>query len=212
MTPLPRDPRHTPGPKQMTLHAPRPVLLVELHQRLQLPQVMRVAKRMLHTRHRPIALPVVVHRYPGHPRRHCPTPLAYPIGRQQEPAPDPIRGCAHHMKPTRATADPKPGLVQMLHTRLAGRQLLYVRGRVPQTPRSPTAHRRQCRRRHTHPEQHRHHLRQPPLRQELRMTQPDRRTGKSSGHTAPGPTHRPGTPPASPHRNARSDAHDPDAP
>ena len=61
---------------------------------------------------------------------------------------------------------------------LTCRQLLYVRGRIPQTPRSPPAHRRQCRRRHPRAEQHRHHLRQPPLRQELRMTQPDRRIGK----------------------------------
>ena len=82
------------------------------------------------------------------------------------------------MKPPRAPAHAQTGLVQMLHPRLACRQVLYVRRRAPQTRRSPPAHRRQRRRRHPRAEQHRHDLRQAGLRQELRMTQPDRRIGK----------------------------------
>ena len=163
----------------MALHAPGPAFLVELHKRLQLPQAMRVAKRMLHTRHRPIALPVVVHCDPGHPRRHGAAPLAYPIRRQQEPAPDPIRGCADRMEPPRACANAKPGLVQMLHTRPDRRKLLYMPCRNTQTLRSPPAHRRQRRRRHTSPEQLPQNLRQPALRKELPMAKPNRHSRKT---------------------------------
>ena len=83
------------------------------------------------------------------------------------------------MKPPRASAHAQTGLVQMLHPRLAGRKVLYARGGAPQTPCCPPAHRRQCRRRHPRAEQHCHDLRQPPLRQEMGVPQPDRRTGKA---------------------------------
>ena len=59
------------------------------------------------------------------------------------------------------------------------RKLLYMPGRAPQTRRCPPAHRRQRRRRHPRPEQYRQHLRQPPLRQEMGVPQPDRHTGKA---------------------------------
>ncbi len=100
---------------------------------------------MLHARHRPVALPVVVHRYPAHPLRHRPPPLAHPIPRQPEPAPDPIRGHAEHMKPLRAPAEPQTRLVQMVHPRPACRKRLDIgRGfpeRAPQTrPRRRPGH------------------------------------------------------------------------
>ena len=102
------------------------------------------------------------------------------------------------MEPTRATADvtarsrpdaspapcwpPAPVCARpQQRRRPAARPLIAANGR----------------RRHTRPEQHRHHLRQPPLRKELRMTRAYRLFRQVVGHTAPRPTHRMGTPPAS---------------
>ncbi len=121
--------------------------------------------------HRPVALPAVGRHYPAHTLGHGPAPLAHPIRRRK-------RG-AHHMKPPRATARAKPGLVRMLHTRLAGRQLLHMPARSTQTLRRPTAHTRQGRRRHARPEQHTRRLRQPPLRQKPTMTKPHRNARKT---------------------------------
>ena len=39
----------------------RPVFLLDLHQRLQLAQMVRVAQRVQHTGHRVVGLPVVMH-------------------------------------------------------------------------------------------------------------------------------------------------------
>ena len=105
------------------------------------------------------------------------------------------------MQPLRAPADAQPGLIQMLHARPARRQRLDMDARPPQSPRSPSAHRRQCRRRHTRPEQHRQDLRQTPLRQKLCMTQPHRRTRKTRtilrrsrhAHREHSPRHHPAT-------------------
>ena len=83
------------------------------------------------------------------------------------------------MEPPRAGADPKPGLVQMLHTRPDRRKLLYMPCRNTQTLRSPPAHRRQRRRRHTSPEQLPQNLRQPALRKELPMAKPNRHSRKT---------------------------------
>ena len=215
MTPLPRDPRHTLGPKQMALHAPGPAFLVELHQRLRLPQVVGIAKRMLHALHRPVALPVVVHRYAAHPRKHRPTPARL-----------------HDRPPARACPGPDPGMCTS-HEANASDRRSAARSRpdashAPCTAASSSicpaatrrrsaarpAHRRQRRRRHAHSEQNPQNLRQPALRKELPMTQPDRNAPASrwpycagadtlgSGNAARVTTH----------RNARSDAHDPDAP
>ncbi len=86
------------------------------------------------------------------------------------------------MKPPRATARAKPGLVRMLHTRLAGRQLLHMPARNTQTLRRPPAHTRQGRRRHARPEQHARRLRQPPLRQKPTMTKPHRNARSGRHH------------------------------
>src|ERR1700694_4231204 len=48
------------GPAQQNLHLARPVLVIELDQRLSCPQMMSVAQGMQHVLHRVIGLPVVM--------------------------------------------------------------------------------------------------------------------------------------------------------
>ncbi len=82
------------------------------------------------------------------------------------------------MKPMRATLDPKPGLVQMLHTRPDRRKRLYMPGGRTQATRSTTAHRPQRRRRYARPEQNLQNLTQATLWKELRMAKPHRNPRK----------------------------------
>ena len=87
------------------------------------------------------------------------------------------------MKPACATADPKPGLVKMLHTRPSRRKPLYMPGCRPQTLRRTTAHRPQRRSRHR-PEQLPQNLRHTAIRRncawiEARLQQP--KVGHRSG-------------------------------
>jgi len=49
------------GAAQQALHPARPILLFDLDQRLELPQVVRVAQRMQHACQRVVRLPMVVH-------------------------------------------------------------------------------------------------------------------------------------------------------
>jgi len=168
--PRPRPLRHTPRPAQKMLEAARPRLLVEIDRSLQLPKMVRVAKPMLHPRHRPVALPVVMHRYPRHTLGHGTPLLRHTIRRQARRA--------HHMKPMRATLDPKPGLVQMLHARPDRRKRLYMPGGRTQATRSTTAHRPQRRRRYARPEQNLQNLTQATLWKELRMAKPHRNPRK----------------------------------
>ena len=92
------------------------------------------------------------------------------------------------------------------------RKLLYMPCRNTQTLRSPPAHRRQRRRRHTSPEQLPQNLRQPALRKELRMTQPYRNARKTRAILNRTRYPLGERPLASRPRTARSDTHDRDAP
>ena len=122
--------------------------------------MVRMAQRVRHPLHRPAARP-------------CPTrPQAQPRAARSPDTP-PAMACLP------APADAQPGLIRMLHARPARRQRLDRDARPPQTPRGPDAQRRQCRRRHPRPEQHRQDIRQMLRRQKLRMTQPRRRPRKT---------------------------------
>ena len=147
--PLPRHTRHSPRPQQMTWQAPRPVLLVARHKRLQLPQAMRIAKRVLHPRHRPVA-------FDTPPAAGGASHEATACGRQGEARSRPDASHAPCGPPTPP----------------------YAR-RNTQTLRRPTAHTRQGRWRHARPEQHTRRLRQPPLRQKPTMTKPHRNARKT---------------------------------
>ena len=141
-----------------------------------------MAQCVLRPLHRPVALPSPTRPQPQPPRR----PLTRYAAGNGVPA------CARR----RAARSPRP----------ARRQRLDRDARPPQTPRSPDAQRRQCRRRHPRPKQHRQNLRQTPRRQKLRVTQPHRRPRKTrtllrrSRHAQrePGPRHHPATTAAPP--------------
>src|SRR4051812_50118414 len=49
------------GAAQQALHSARPILLLDLDQRLEFPQVVRVAQRMQHACQRVVRLPMVMH-------------------------------------------------------------------------------------------------------------------------------------------------------
>ena len=55
------DPRRSARPPRQSLHGVRPRLPVDLRQRFQFAQVMRVASRVPHVRHREIRLPWIMH-------------------------------------------------------------------------------------------------------------------------------------------------------
>ena len=118
-----RDAGGAIGSAQELLHPPGPSLPFDVHQRLQLPQVMGVAQAVLHPFHREVRLPVIVHDDAGDTREQGAALAADPVRRQQRRA--------DHMKPLRLTADPQAGLVHVFHPRRARRQVLYVQGRVP---------------------------------------------------------------------------------
>ena len=138
--------------------------------------MVRMAQRVLHPLHRPVAWP-------------CPTRSQAQPRAARSPDTPPAMACLP------APADAQPGLIRMLHARPARRKRLDRDARPSQTPRGPDAQRRQCRRRHPRPEQHRQTFRQMLRRQKLRMTQPRRRPRKTRtllrrsrhAHREPGP-------------------------
>ena len=183
---------------QELLHPPSPGLPFDVHQRLQLPQVMGVAQAVLHPLHREVRLPVIVHDDAADTREQGAASATDPVSRQQRRA--------DHMKPLRLPADPEPGLVHVF-TRAVPAQVCMCEAASPQPLCRPLAHRRQCRSRHRRAEQLGHHLRQPILRQEVGVLKVDRNPSNARGRTAPAPSPRRGTPLASPSRNARSTWH-----
>ena len=94
------------GAAQQYLHPARPILLFDLDQRLQFPQMMRVAQCVQHARHRVVGLPVVMHHDADHAGQHAAALGADPIESQQSSRGD--------VQPLGLAADAKAGLVQML--------------------------------------------------------------------------------------------------
>src|SRR5271170_1149804 len=98
---------------QQALHLACPVLFLDLDQRLQFPQMVRIAQRMQqYAGHLVIGLPVVMHDNAGDLRQQA----AALGGGAVEGEPD-RRG---DMQPLRLTANPEPGLIHSLPLRRRG--------------------------------------------------------------------------------------------
>ena len=94
---------------QQPLHLARPVLLLDLDQRLEFAQVMGIAQRVLDALQGVIGFPVVVHRDAGEVFRHVAA-----FGRDAVERQPHGRG---NMQPLGLAADPEPGFVEVLHRR-----------------------------------------------------------------------------------------------
>jgi hypothetical protein len=94
------------GPTQQDLHLARPVLVIELDQRLQFPQMMSVAQGMQHVLHRVVRLPVVMHHDANDAGHEAAAVGADPIKGEKSSRGD--------VQPLGLAAEAKAGFVQVL--------------------------------------------------------------------------------------------------
>ena len=146
------------GAAQEPLHFARPLLFLDLDERLQLAHVMGVAQGVQHARHGVIGLPVIVDDDAGDIRQKAAALGADVIEGQQRRAGD--------MQPSRLAADPKAGLVHVLDRRRGDViphhicEALKAPGKVPADPGDGRGRQR-------HPEEIGHQLDQTLLGQQL---------------------------------------------
>ena len=150
--------RRVTGAAQEPLHFARPLLFLDLDERLQLAQVMGVAQGVQRARHGVIGLPVIVDNDAGDIRQKAAALGADAIEGQQRRAGD--------MQPSRLAADPKAGLVHVLDRRRGDViphhicEALKAPGKVPADPGDGRGRQR-------HPEEIGHQLDQTLLGQQL---------------------------------------------
>ena len=150
--------RRVTGAAQEPLHFARPLLFLDLDERLQLAQVMGVAQGVQHARHGVIGLPVIVDDDAGDIRQKAAALGADAIEGQQRRAGD--------MQPSCLAADPKAGLVHVLDRRRGDViphhicEALKAPGKVPADPGDGRGRQR-------HPEEIGHQLDQTLLGQQL---------------------------------------------
>src|ERR1700738_3971423 len=94
------------GPTQQDLHLARPVLVIELDQRLQFPQMMSVAQGMQHVLHHVVRLPVVMHHDANDAGHEAAAVGADPIKGEKSSRGD--------VQPLGLAAEAKAGFVQVL--------------------------------------------------------------------------------------------------
>ena len=153
-----------PSPAQQALHLARPVFFLDLNQRLEFTQVMRIAQRVQHALQGIIRPPVVMDDNADDVVRQAAPLGGDAVERQQHGRCD--------VQPLRPAADPKAGLVEVLHRRC--RDMIAQRGGKPFEPRGTgLAHGGDGRRRQVHTEQIGHQFGQALLRQQLVVQQVD---------------------------------------
>ena len=192
-TPAPRQPGNAPGPAQKPVHPPRPVPLAERRKRLQRPQTVRMAQRVFHPLDRPVALPCPT-RPQARPRAARPpdTPRQQRRACVRPPTRSPVSsGCFTRARPAASAWTGTPAR----RRRPAART--HSAAAPPQTPAPRTA------------------PTELPTDAAPAETARDAATPpppQDEDPIAPGPTRPTGTRAASPPRNDRSAAREPDAP
>ena len=152
------------GPTQQDLHLARPVLVIELDQRLQFPQMMSVAQGMQHVLHHVVRLPVVMHHDANDAGHEAAAVGADPIKGEKSSRGD--------VQPLGLAAETKAGFVQVLD--LGTAHLLAHRIDEALQPIGATAaHPGDGRWNQAHAEEIAHHLGQAVFRQEMAMQEID---------------------------------------